>query len=355
MNALRLIAGKTARKRIESEGLTPELVRMIVGASGGPKWLVLLGLDKFIFGDWLKNSNHQIDLVGSSIGAWRMANAAHPEADRIISKFVELYFQFKSEYGKDPETLTRRSYEFLEALFSKEDLEMLLSNAKRNLNVVTVRTKTMQSQPSKLKEGAAILASFGANSISREHLARFYERVVFYSGESVVCPSAWPDFSRTDVRLQAETFADVLMASGSIPFVANPIVDIAGAPPGVYRDGGVIDYHFDIPWQLSEGIVLYPHFYGHIVPGWFDKNKASRWAKGKTWDQMLMLAPSDEFVASLPGGRIPDRNNFADMTDKERFKYWNIVIGESEKLAEEFSECLKEPAQLMQRLETAPE
>lgn len=355
MNALRLIAGSTARKRIEENGLTPDLVRMVVGASGGPKWLVLLGLDKFIFGDWLKDTPQRIDLVGSSIGAWRMANAAHPDARRIIDKFIHLYFQFKSEYGKDPETLTTRSYEFLESLFTSEDIHEILGNDRRNLNVVTVRAKTMQSTPSKFKEGAGILASLGANSIGRGHLAKFYERVVFHSGDTVACPDAWRDFSRKDVKLRPEILADALMASGSIPFVANPVVDIEGAPSGVYRDGGVIDYHFDIPWQMDEGIVLYPHFYDHIVPGWFDKNKANRWAKGKTWEQTLLLAPSDAFVAGLPGGKIPDRNNFTDMTDDERFKYWTIVIGESEKLAEEFSECLEEPSRLLQRLEAAPE
>ena len=147
MSALRLIAGKTAKKRIEEQGLTPELVRMIVGASGGPKWLVLLGLDKFVFGDWLKDADHTIDLVGSSIGAWRMASASHPEAGKTIDRFIDLYFQFKSEFGKDPETLTKRSYEFLDAIYTTEDRERMLANERRNLNVVTVRSKNMSSTP----------------------------------------------------------------------------------------------------------------------------------------------------------------------------------------------------------------
>jgi len=355
MKALRLIAGKTAIKRIEDQGLTPNLVRLILGASGGPKWLVLLGLDKLIFGEWLKDADHTIDLVGSSIGAWRMANAAHPDAAVIIDKFIELYFLFKNEHGKDAETLTKRSYEFLRNLYRPEDVTALLGNKRRNLNVVTVRARTMQNAPSKLKEGAGILASFGANSISRAHLAKFYERVVFYSGNGVPCPGAWTDFERKDVKLRPDTLADVLMASGSIPFVADPVVNIIGAPEGVYRDGGVIDYHFDIPWHMDDGIVLYPHFYGHIIPGWFDKKKINRRAKGPTWDQMLMLAPSDEFVKSLPGGKIPDRNNFSDMSDTDRLKYWTIVIGESERLADEFNKCLSDPSTLMQRIEAAPE
>jgi hypothetical protein len=33
----------------------------------------------------------------------------------------------------------------------------------------------------------------------------------------------------------------------------------------VYRDGGLIDYHIDLPFQ-SKGIVLYPHFTDSITP-----------------------------------------------------------------------------------------
>jgi len=355
MNALKLIAGKTAKKHIAEYGLTPELVRMVLGASGGPKWLVLLGLDKFVFGQWLAGAPQTIDLVGSSIGAWRMANAAHPEPEKALARFVELYFQFKKADAASPEVLTRASYRFLHDLFGDHEAARIVGNPRRNLNIVTVRSKGLDAGSSKWKEGAGILASAGANAVDRAHLAKFFDRVVFHSGEGVACPAAWPDFERTDVKLRAETLADVLMATGSIPFVADPITDIAGAPAGVYRDGGVIDYHFDVPWNLDSGIVLYPHFYSHIVPGWFDKRREARRAKGATWDQILMLAPADTFVAALPGGKIPERSNFSDMTDKERLAYWLVVTSESERLADEFHECLENSDKLMDRLEPAPE
>lgn len=355
MRALRLIAGKTAQQRIAEEGVTQELVRMVLGASGGPKWLVLLGLDRFIFGKWLSDAPQKIDLVGSSIGAWRMANAAHPEPARLIDRFVELYFQFRKEDARTPDILTESSYRFLHTLFEGGEAERIVGNDRRNLNIVTVRSKGLDENSSKWKEGAGILASAGANAIDRAYLAKFFNRVVFYSGRGVACPAAWPDFERTDVKLQPDALADVLMATGSIPFVAAPITNIPGAPTGVYRDGGVIDYHFDVPWQLDRGIVLYPHFYGHIIPGWFDKRRETRRARGQTWDQILLLAPSDEFVAKLPGGKIPERNNFTDMTDEDRLAYWTIVVNESERLADEFSECLEKPDLLMERLEAAPE
>jgi len=353
MKALRIIAGKTAQKRIAEHGLSPELVRMVVGASGGPKWLVLLGLDKYIFGQWLADAQQTIDLVGSSIGAWRMAVAAHPDAAAAYEKFIELYFQFKAADARSPQALTQASYGLLDKLFAGDGAASIVGNERRNLNIVTARSKGLNAGSSRWREGSQLLAAVGANAVDRAHLAKVFERVVFHSGERVACPAAWADFGRTDVRLRPDNLADVLMATGSIPFVADPITNIAGAPAGLYRDGGVIDYHFDIPWTLEDGIVLYPHFYGHIIPGWFDKKQTSRRAKGAAWDQTLMLAPSDSFVASLPGGKIPDRSNFKEMSDNDRLAYWSIVIAESERLAEEFSQCLENNDMLMARLEPA--
>jgi hypothetical protein len=35
--------------------------------------LILGPLDRFMCGDWLTQSSQSVDLVGASIGAWRMA------------------------------------------------------------------------------------------------------------------------------------------------------------------------------------------------------------------------------------------------------------------------------------------
>ena len=157
------------------------------------------------------------------------------------------------------------------------------------------------------------------------------------------------------MKLQADAIHDALMASGSIPFVVEAVRDIMGAPKGVYRDGGVIDYHFEIPWQYDDGIVLYPHFYGHLVPGWFDKARERRRVTGDMLDQQLILAPTDEFVASLPNGRIPDRKNFTDMEDSERLPYWRQVVDMSYRMADEFGELCQNQDALMNRLEAAPD
>ena len=199
-----------------------------------------------------------------------------------------------------------------------------------------------------------MLGAAFANRLSRGNLPRFFDRVLFHSSAVVPQLEVWQEFGRIDARLSTASLADALMASGSIPFVSEPIVDIEGAGSGVYRDGGVIDYHFDLPWNYDDGIVLYPHFYDFIVPGWFDKSLENRRAAGAAWDQVLMLSPTAEFVASLPGGKITDRKDFSQMSDEERLARWNVVIAESERLADEFAELLDDQDKLVDSLEDAP-
>ena len=47
---LTLFAGKTALGIIRDEGLDPRRISIVASAAGGPKWLVLNGLDRALFG-----------------------------------------------------------------------------------------------------------------------------------------------------------------------------------------------------------------------------------------------------------------------------------------------------------------
>ena len=89
------------------------------------------------------------------------------------------------------------------------------------------------------------------------------------------------------------------------------VKDIVGARPGMYRDGGLIDYHFDVDLtQVHEdgqtGLTLYPHFSHTPRAGWFDK-KLNRPVDASHYDHTVMLVPSEDFIAKLPYGKIPDR------------------------------------------------
>ncbi|GHF26813.1 hypothetical protein GCM10017044_22310 [Kordiimonas sediminis] len=354
MSALRIIAGKNAKQRIEDRGLTPDLVRAVVGASGGPKWLVLQALDRFLFGAWLPMASQKIDLVGSSIGAWRMALAAHPEPSRKVDEFIDGYLSYRSSNGVTAAEITRQSYEILDTVFPDDDKAALTNNPQRNLNIVAVRCKGLTASRIKLFEFIGLLSSAVFNAVDRKGLGLFFDRVVFHSHEQPMLSEQWQDYNRVDIKLGGALLPQALMASGSVPFVIDPVVNIPGAPEGVYRDGGVIDYHFDVSWKTGDGIILYPHFYPHLIPGWFDKRRVSRRVRGDVWDDMLLLCPTDDFVASLPYQQIPERSNFTEMPDAERLTYWKTVISESRRLEEELGNLLQSHDKLMDCIEAAP-
>ena len=89
--ALRLHAGPRALARLHTHGLRPEDVRVVCGAAGGPKGLILNPLDRFVFGQWLARSRQPVDLIGASIGAWRMATAALPDPDAAFARLASDY------------------------------------------------------------------------------------------------------------------------------------------------------------------------------------------------------------------------------------------------------------------------
>ena len=128
------------------------------------------------------------------------------------------------------------------------------------------------------------------------------------------------------------------------------VADIAGAEPGVYRDGGVIDYHLDLPHSAAERLTLFPHFYGRIVPGWFDKKLRWRRPHAGNVHRTILVSPSPAFVAKLPHGKIPDRGDFANFAPAERVRIWKQCVSACKELADEFHEVI-ENDQLAARLE----
>ena len=95
---------------------------------------------------------------------------------------------------------------------------------------------------------------------------------------------------------------------------------------------------------------MFPHFYSRIVPGWFDKKLKWRRPQAGNVERTILVSPSDEFVASLPYGKIPDRTDFANFEPAERVRIWKQCVSACEAMADEFHEVI-EKGQLAARLE----
>lgn len=152
---------------------------------------------------------------------------------------------------------------------------------------------------------------------------------------------ALTDFPSRSLPLDLANLRHALLASGSIPMVMEGVRDIPGAGAGTYRDGGLLDYHLDLPYR-GDDLVLYPHFTDKVVPGWFDK--ALPWRKGDATrlQNVLLMTPSPQYLAALPYGKLPDRNDFKRfMGDApSRKRYWYKAIAESRRLGDELLELI---------------
>ena len=150
--------------------------------------------------------------------------------------------------------------------------------------------------------------------------------------------SRFDAFANRVCALTPGNLPQALLASGSIPLLMQAARDLPGSPSGCYWDGGIIDYHLALPYPRIDGLVLYPHFVDYLTPGWLDKYFPSRRARGAELANVIMVSPSREFVAGLPGGKLPDRSDFkrygADYA--ARIGVWRCAISESERLAEAF-------------------
>lgn len=226
--------------------------------------------------------------------------------------------------------------EFIDFAFGDRPFDEL--HPDRYLHLVTALCKGAAATHSTRKQALAFSRVALANLVSRRSLPRYFDRVIFQSDGAELPITRWDQFPTHPVKLTAANLRPALQASGAIPVVIHGVTDPPGAPEGVYRDGGMADYHFDLPLKPSGGLVLYPHFSPVLKPGWFDKHLPWRKVLADNYSHTLMLCPSPAFIARLPFGKIPDRKDFEKLDDPTRLTYWQTVIDENQRLADEFDD-----------------
>ncbi|HEX6750830.1 MAG TPA: hypothetical protein VF092_26320 [Longimicrobium sp.] len=338
--SLALLAGPDAMAILRERGLRAEDVDIVPGASGGPKWLVLEGLDRFLFGEFLQQPRERpLHLVGSSIGSWRMACLAQRDPAAAVARLREGYIGQRYTKRPRPAEVTRVIAAILDRMLGDTGADEILSHPWARLHVITAECRGLAGSERMPLQMVAMAAAAAGNLVSRRTLALQMRRVIFHTAGDDTPFRGLADLPTAHLPLTRENLRPALLASGSIPLVLEG-VRIPGAPRGMHRDGGTVDYHLDFDYGPGTGLVLYPHFYPHIVPGWFDKALRWRRARGENFRRALILAPTADFVARLPGGKIPDRNDFYRMPDTQREAAWRKVVAASEELANELRELL---------------
>jgi Patatin-like phospholipase len=345
MQALQVHAGPRALRQLRERGLQAADVRVVPAAAGGPKGLVLLPLDHYIFGHWLPQSQQTVHLMGASIGAWRMAAACAPSAEKALTALGEDYITqtYPHAPGKMP-TASSISQGFVVTLQRHlgDVAAQLLAHPRFRLHVLTSRGQRLLHRPGAAAMPAGWLAAFVANATSRQALGNWMQRVVFSDPRDTL-PFALNDYPTHTAALTAHNLAPAVLASCSIPFALLPVQDVPGGPLGTYWDGGITDYHLHLNYAaMAHGLVLYPHFGSQVVPGWLDKALKKRHKATPFLDNLVLLSPQPGWVRSLPNGKLPDRTDFKSYLEDEkgRQRDWRVALAESQRLADEFAELV---------------
>ncbi len=343
-------AGAGALESVRRHGFDISSVGTIAGASGGAKWLALSQLDRAILTSIVPRLEGPVHLIGSSIGSWRFACYAQNDPVAAIERFETAYLE--QSYSDDPDIdeITAKSREILRVVLGEGGAAEILANPLFRTHIMAVRSRHVMASENRAVLGTALVVAALLNAVSRSTLGWSFERALFYDARDVPPFFDVGGFPLQHVELTEDNLEDAIAATGSIPLVLSGVRDIAGAAPGVYRDGGVIDYHLDLPHSARERLTLFPHFYGRIVPGWFDKKLTWRRPQSGNVNRTILVSPSDAFVANLPHGKIPDRTDFLRYEPAERVRIWRRCVAACEALADEFLEVI-ETEQLPTRLE----
>jgi len=80
-----------------------------------------------------------------------------------------------------------------------------------------------------------------------------------------------------------------------------------------------------------------------VIPGWFDKTLPWRRGNPGYLQDVLLVAPSPEYLAALPDRKLPDRKDFKVYAgdDAGREAAWRRAIAESDRLGDSFLELVE--------------
>lgn len=337
---LRFRAGPGAIREIRENGFRPEQIGTIAGASGGAKWLALSQLDRVIIERILPALTGPVHLIGSSIGAWRFTCYAQASPLKALERFEHAYLEQTYSDHPDIDEISDKGRVILAEVLGESGVKEIVTNPMLRTHVMTVRSRFLAASERRPVLAVGLMLAATANIVSRRSLGVFFTRSLFYDPRDRPPFFDSRGFPLEQSELTAGNYAQTVLASGAIPLVLNGIRNIEGAPPGVYRDGGIIDYHLDLQTSSEGKLTLFPHFFDHLIPGWFDKRLPWRRHSPINVDRTILICPSAEFVHSLPNQKIPDRSDFVTMSPQLRKKVWQSTVSSCAALADDLVDVL---------------
>lgn len=334
-----IYAGREALAHIKQQGLKNEDVSMLLGASSGPKWLVLHGFDQFLL-TAMKQRQQPLDLLGTSAGAWRMACYAQQDSLAAHQRLTDAYIEQSYSAKPSGDEILSSCRNMVNKMLGPLGAEEILKHPSSRLHLITTQCHGLAAKQSRLWQGLGFVVAALGNLISRKSLGLHFTRIVMHHPAQKPPLERLRDLPSRYQVMERPLVEDTILSTGCIPVLTKGVRDIAGK--GIYQDGGITDYGFDLPLNPKQGFVLYPHFSQIPAPSWFDKSLKWRKPKRDHYSRAILLVPKQTFVKSLPFEKIPDRNDFVELNNDERKAYWNEVVQRSQIFTQQLEELQPE-------------
>jgi len=341
-NICTIQAGEKAYAIIKDEGLQKERIKCMLGAAGGPKWIILYGLDKALYKAFLQKRKNSVYMIGSSIATWRFAALSLADGLQGIEAFKERYFAQQYSMQPDRHEITAETVAILEAFLPDSKVDEIVKHPTQRLCIITARSRHLLQYDDTFRLGAGLAINAITNVLSRKLVGLHFDRFAFYDAREFPSFIQWENYHTQYIPLNNNNLKTAVLASGSIPLVMNGVVFQHDGKTHILRDGGLVDYQQDLPLEPGDYIALYPHYSDRIIPGWFDKPLKYR-KPYHALENVCMVSPSKEAIASLRYKKIPDRKDFYTFAgdDSRRLLFWNETVALGQQIAEEFMELVE--------------
>ena len=344
MADINIKAGKNVYEMIQDGGFTLDKITACAGPAVGQRWLVASGFDITLLENEMLGRRQPVLLAGSSAGALRFAAWVQPGAVKSYRRLMEGYISMSFGKMDTSDTILASIRRVINDYIEDDAIPFALANKKYRLAVTTARARNLVSSEIAWIQQLGLLFSFLFNAVNSSWLYIFFQRVVFYNGALPPRFCLRSDFRGKAVKLNDANLRHALLASSAIPLVVAGVKNIYGAPNGIYRDGGLMDYHLNQKYaEKKEDIVLLFHHQDRIIPGWLDKKLKYKESGSENMENVLMISPTEEFIQKLPGGKIPDRDDFKIFAadPSARIKNWRRAVELSFPLGEQFLELVE--------------
>jgi hypothetical protein len=339
---LSVSAGPAALARIRDAGLRPEDVAAVAGPATGPRWIVFAGIDRALADARWLGRGRDLWLWGASAGAWRFAALASRDPSSAIRLFQETYMTLGFDSPVNPAQVRRELERALGVMIPADPQEreaLVRGEHGPRLAVIAVRRRKAVEGMEKLAYASALFLNFFHPSGNEAA----FERVVFHSPPRPPPQLARGNFPGRGIPLSARNLHGALLASGSVPFKAAPADAIDGVP-GVYQDGGFLDYHVNtclLPGD-DDRLVLLITQPGRIMQRWLDRLAPWRRIPAQLASRLVVVRPSPRLIELLPGRRVPSRKDWEVMKDqRERLAMWRKALEISLPLGDAFMEAVE--------------